>query len=164
MHLYIQKILENLFFDEEGTPTSELTIIENGILKNFIHTSYTAKIFNTQPTGHTSTGAKLTAHSHFLRIFSSDKQAIPESNTEYVYIEYVKALHAGINALQGSFSLPFDGFIVRNGKRDSIEFATVAGDFLTLLKNIVYVSPEEKVTHSGICPEIWVKDLSITGN
>lgn len=153
------------YFDEEGTPTSQLTILENGVLKNFIHTSHTAKIFSTKPTGHTSIGSKLTAHAHFLRVFASSNHCenaiqIPEN---CIYIEEVKALHAGINALQGSFSLPFDGFIMNDNKQISIESATVAGDFLTLLKNIIYLSSEERTTPSGICPDVWVKDLSITG-
>jgi PmbA protein len=155
------------YFDEEGTPTAELTIIENGLLKSFIHTSSTAKIFNTKPTGHTSLGAKLTAAPHFLKIFASQNfatQEKPKVSFPLIYVENVKALHAGINALQGSFSLPFDGFIVQDEKQTSIESATIAGDFLTLLKNIIYISPEEQVTNSGICPEIWVEDLSVTGN
>ncbi|MES2615368.1 MAG: TldD/PmbA family protein [Bdellovibrionota bacterium] len=154
------------FFDEEGTPTRELSILENGVLKNFIHTSYTAQVFGTKPTGHTALGSKLTAHVHFLRIFAnkdSQNQQEPNKNSTHIYIENVKALHAGINALQGSFSLPFDGFIVNGEKRTSIESATIAGDFLTLLKNIIYVSPLEKVTSSGICTDIWVNDLSVTG-
>ena len=155
------------FFDEEGTPTSEMAILENGVLKNLIHTSYTAEKFNTKPSGHTSIGAKLTAHPYFLKISSSKNatQTKPSSPKTFIYIEEVKALHAGINALQGSFSLPFDGFIVNQDKRVSIESATVAGDFLNLLKNIIYVSPEEKSTPAGVCAEeIWVESLSITGN
>lgn len=153
------------YFDEEGTPTSKLTIVENGVLKNLIHTSYTAKIFNTKPTGHSSIKGKLTAQSHFLHVFASKEssQKFPIHSEPYIYIEDVKALHAGINALQGSFSLPFDGFFVHGEKSVSIESATVAGDFLTLLKNIIFVSQDEKVTPSGVCPEVLVSNLSITG-
>jgi PmbA protein len=156
-----------ILFDEEGTPTKEFTIIENGVLKNFIHTSLTAKKFQVSPSGHTSLGAKLTSHTHFLNIFRSknanlDMSCIPKS--PYIYIENVKALHAGINALQGSFSLPFDGFIVENEERVSIESATVAGDFLTLLNNIIYMSEIPIATPSGLCPTVVVKSLSITGN
>ena len=155
-----------LYFDEEGTPTKELNILENGVLKNFIHTSVTAKIFKVTPTGHTSLGSKLTAHTHFIRVFSTQTNS-PKLTLDfpYIYVENVKALHAGINALQGSFSLPFDGFFVNaENSSVSIESATVAGDFLTLLQNIVHVSTNEKVTPSGICPEICVKNLSVTGN
>lgn len=155
-------------FDEEGTPTKELEIIKDGFLKNFLHSSHTAKIMKTKLTGHAHIGAKITVSPHFLCVKSVTAQQQPErslnTSENIVYIESVKSLHAGINALQGSFSLPFDGFLVNHGKMESIESATIAGDFLTLLKNISFISNKEEVTASGICPEIWITELSITGN
>jgi PmbA protein len=80
-----------------------------------------------------------------------------------ILIDDVQALHAGVNALQGSFSLPFDGWLVNHGDRTSIESATVAGDFRDLLKAIIHVEPEAEITPGGLCPRIWVDALSITG-
>jgi PmbA protein len=48
-------------------------------------------------------------------------------------------------------------------KKISIESATVAGDFLELLKSIVFVEEEPELTPGGISPRVWVKNLSITG-
>ncbi|APJ02913.1 TldD/PmbA family protein [Silvanigrella aquatica] len=154
-------------FDEEGTRTQNIEIIKNGNLKTFLHSSFTAKKFNTISTGHANIGAKVTISPHFFHVqapqsVSQKQNKNNESNV--IYIEAVKALHAGVNALQGSFSLPFDGFILNQGHKESIESATVAGDFLTLLKDICYIDDKEEVTPSGIAPEIWVNELSITGN
>jgi PmbA protein len=80
-----------------------------------------------------------------------------------VLIDDLQALHAGVNALQGSFSLPFDGWLVNQGQRVSIESATVAGDFREVLKAILYIEPEVEITPGGLCPRIWVDELSITG-
>ncbi len=80
-----------------------------------------------------------------------------------VLIDDLQALHAGVNALQGSFSLPFDGWLLKDGKRISVESATVAGDFREVLNSILHVEPEAEVTSGGICPRIWVSELSITG-
>lgn len=161
------KNVAKTFFDYEGTNTQETEIIKNGILKNFLHSSYTAKKFLTTSTGHANSGAKITISPHFLHIRSNENTLALQDklpSEPYIYIENVKSLHAGVNALQGSFSLPFDGFIVDNNKKTSIESATVAGDFLTLLKNICYVDSEEELTVKGICPKILIKDLAITGN
>ena len=78
-------------------------------------------------------------------------------------IDELSALHSGIKASQGSFSLPFDGWIVNEGKKTSIEAATVAGDILILLNSIVKIENEQIVTHQGISPYIWVENISITG-
>jgi PmbA protein len=74
----------------------------------------------------------------------------------------VHALHAGVNALQGSFSVPISGWIFENGQRTSLESATVAGDFRALLKNIFYIEKNAEHTPVGVCPRIWVEGLSIT--
>ncbi len=38
-------------FDEEGQPTKKVTLIENGVLKGFLHSWKTARSMHTQPTG-----------------------------------------------------------------------------------------------------------------
>ena len=78
--------------------------------------------------------------------------------------EELNAIHAGVRASQGSFSLPFDGWHYKNGEKCSIESATVAGDIKYLLKNIVNIENEEELTTSGISPHVWINELSITGD
>lgn len=153
-------------FDSEGTPTSKLALIEDGILKTFLHSAGTAKRFGTKPTGHANIGSKVTVSPHFFHITRGAKPKMEKDLSKeelVVYVDEVSALHAGVNALEGAFSLPFDGWVYRNGKRVSIESATVAGDFFTLLKSICYVGDKTEVTPVGICPEIWVSELSIAG-
>jgi PmbA protein len=154
-------------FDSEGTPTRRVPLIEQGILTGFLHSAGTAKRLNAQPTGHANLGAKVTVGSHFYHVLpgteSTESTYKLDSAQNVVLIDDLQALHAGVKALQGSFSLPFDGWLVNQGQRTSIESATVAGDFLELLKSIVYVESETELTPGGICPRIWVKDLSITG-
>jgi PmbA protein len=78
-------------------------------------------------------------------------------------IDDLQALHAGVQSLQGSFSLPFDGWLINKGEKVSIDAATVAGDFLTILKDIIYVEPTPEMTPGGVCPRIWIQGLSVTG-
>ena len=54
--------------------------------------------------------------------------------------------------------------LYKNGKKISIESATVAGDIEYLFKNIVNIESSQEVTTSGISPHIWVDELSITGD
>lgn len=153
-------------FDGEGTPTRKLTLISQGILTNFLHSTITAKRMNTEPTGHGNIGAKVGVSSHFYHVYAGENATQTyrlEEAENIVLIDNLQALHAGVNSLQGSFSLPFDGWLVNKGEYTSIDSATVAGDFLTLLKSIVFVESEAEITPSGICPRIWVEELSITG-
>lgn len=164
-----EKNPEKCYFDEEGSTTSTTEIIKSGKLITFLHSSFTAKKFKTKTTSHCKLGSKLTISPHFLHVtrsssFNANIKFAMHDEQNAIYIENIKALHAGVNALQGSFSLPFDGFIIENGKETSIESATVAGDFLSVLENIIYLEEKEHFTHKGISPNVWVKELSVTGN
>jgi PmbA protein len=153
-------------FDGEGTPTRRLGLIESGVLTHFLHSSGTAKRMGTHPTGHASIGAKVSVGSHFLQVCQSSHVGEPlnlATAENVVLIDDLHALHAGVNALQGSFSLPFDGWLVNHGQRTSIESATVAGDFREVLNRILFIEPEAEITPGGICPRVWVDELSITG-
>ena len=157
--------------DGEGTPTKKLSIINKGILKNFLHSESTAKIFNTLPTGHAGLGSKVSVSPDWLVIERSDEcselnMSLDHTSYkgEFIYIEELNAIHAGVRASQGSFSLPFDGWHYKNGEKYSIESATVAGDIKYLLKNIVNIENDEELTTSGISPHVWINELSITGD
>lgn len=153
-------------FDGEGTPTRRVELITEGVLSGFLHSAGTAKRLQQKPTGNASLGAKVTVGANFYHVFQGAK---PEQTyclddaENVVLIDNVKALHAGVNSLQGSFSLPFDGWLVNKGELKSIESATVAGDFLDLLKSILFVEEETELTPGGVCPRVWVEELSITG-
>ncbi|PHJ61609.1 peptidase C69 [Nostoc linckia z18] len=153
-------------FDGEGTPTRQTSLIENGILKSFLHSAGTAKRLNAQPTGNASIGAKVSVSPNFYHVFTTatpEEQFSLETAENVILIDDVRALHAGVKSLQGSFSLPFDGWLVNKGVKTSIESATIAGDFLELLKSIIYIEKEVELTPAGICPRIWVNELAITG-
>lgn len=153
-------------FDGEGTPTRRVPIITNGVLSSFIHSAGTAKRMNAQPTGHANIGAKVSVSPNFYHVLpatTTEQEYSLDSAENVIFIDDLQALHAGVKALQGSFSLPFDGWIVNNGKRTSIESATVAGDFLELLQSIIFIEKEAELTPGGVCPRVWVDNLSITG-
>ncbi|MGM3309155.1 TldD/PmbA family protein [Anabaena sp. WFMT] len=153
-------------FDGEGTPTRQIKLIENGVLTSFLHSAGTAKRFNTTPTGNASIGAKVSVSPNFYHVFAAgttEQELSLETAENVILIDDLQALHAGVKSLQGSFSLPFDGWLINKGEKTSIESATVAGDFLEVLQSIVYVEKEVELTPGGVCPRIWVSELSITG-
>jgi PmbA protein len=157
-------------FDGEGTPTQRLALLEGGVLRNFLHSEATARAFGVNPTGHAGMGAKVSVGPDWFEIGSTPGGAGGQGGLDrfkadqpIVWIDSLSALHAGVKASQGSFSLPFDGWLIRNGEPRSIEAATVAGDIRQVLKAIVGFEGEAKITPDGLCPMVWVEGLSITG-
>jgi len=157
-------------FDGEGTPTKRLALLEGGVLRNFLHSEATARAFGVSPTGHAGMGAKVSVGPDWFEVSATPGSSGGQSGLDrfkasepIVWIDSLSALHAGVKASQGSFSLPFDGWLIQGGEPRSIEAATVAGDIRQVLKAIVGFEGEAKITPDGLCPMVWVEGLSITG-
>ena len=157
-------------FDGEGTPTQRLALLEGGVLRNFLHSEATARAFGVSPTGHAGMGAKVSVGPDWFEISATPGSGGGQSGLDrfkagepIVWIDSLSALHAGVKASQGSFSLPFDGWLIQGGEPRSIEAATVAGDIRQVLKAIVGFEGAAKITPDGLCPMVWVEGLSITG-
>jgi len=162
-------------FDGEGTPTRRLSLVEGGVLRHFLHSEATARAFGVEPTGHAGMGAKVSVSPEWFEVGPTpgsdggqqglDHRSAAQSDGEgLVVIDSLSALHAGVKASQGSFSLPFDGWLVRGGETRSIEAATVAGDIRQVLNAIIGFEGEAEITPDGLCPHVWVEGLSITGD
>jgi len=162
-------------FDGEGTPTRRLSLLEGGVLTHFLHSEATARAFGVEPTGHAGMGAKASVGPNWFEVGASpesgggagglDRFLASRNGAEgVVLIDSLSALHAGVKASQGSFSLPFDGWWIRNGEQRSIEAATVAGDIRTVLKSLLGFEGEAKITPDGLCPWVWVEGLAVTGD
>ncbi len=157
-------------FDGEGTPTQNIKLVTEGILTNLLHSEATARKFGVKPTGHAGLGAKVSVSPDWLVVSKSESGidkyknlSIKNTLKEYILIDELSAIHSGVKASQGSFSLPFDGWIVNDGRKTSIEAATVAGDILKVLNSIVKIEDELITTHQGISPHVWVENVSVTG-
>ncbi|MFM7312688.1 MAG: TldD/PmbA family protein [Cyanobium sp.] len=164
-------------FDGEGTPTSRLTLVEGGVLRHFLHSEATARAFGVSPTGHAGLGAKVSVGPDWFEVGATPGSSGGEQGLDrhagrgrgsdgqqgLVVIDSLSALHAGVKAAQGSFSLPFDGWLIRDGEQRSIEAATVAGDIRRVLQSIIGFEGAAEITHDGLCPWVWVDGLSITG-
>ncbi|NBX18191.1 MAG: TldD/PmbA family protein [Proteobacteria bacterium] len=147
-------------FDGEGTAVRKLSLIENGVLTGLWHHSVSAKTFGVPKTGHANVGAKMTVRPWFWNV--SAGQGLGDAARDCVWIDDLEALHAGVNSLQGSFSLPFLGYRIVNGRKESLEGVTVAGDILSVLKNITALDSSCERASGGVCPAVAVSALSIT--
>lgn len=162
-------------FDGEGTPTRRLSLVEGGMLRNFLHSEATARAFGVEPTGHAGMGAKASVGANWFEVGPSPESgggaggldrflASRNGGQGLVVIDSLSALHAGVKASQGSFSLPFDGWWIRDGEQRSIDAATVAGDIRTVLHSLLGFEGEAKITPDGLCPWVWVEGLAVTGD
>ena len=129
-------------FDDEGVPSHQHMLVENGVFRTFLHNLKTAKKAGVESTGN---GSKA-GYSSPVRVAPSNLYFEPGVLSfdellgqagDGIVITEVSGLHAGANPVSGDFSLLSKGYTIKDGKRDQpLERITVAGNFYELLKNI----------------------------
>ncbi|KAF5068653.1 Metalloprotease PmbA [anaerobic digester metagenome] len=82
-----------------------------------------------------------------------------------LFITDFMGLHAGTNGVSGDFSLSAEGFLVENGKiTRPVEQITVAGNFYTLLKDILVVGEDLYFAAGGKgSPSVLVRGMAVAG-
>lgn len=160
-------------FDAEGVATYKKSIIENGVLKTYLHDLSTADYFGVKSTGNSYKGgyqAPFVISPYFLSM-EKGEHSFDELLAEVKKGIYVTELisTSGNNAVTGDFSIESMGFLIEDGKIGRfVKSFTVAGNFFDLLKNIVMISNRQEVKLSGLfkgcsAPDILVKNMSVAG-
>ncbi len=162
--------LSTTSFDSEGVPTRLNTIIENGVLKMFLHNLKSAAAAGEEPTGN---GFKqsfkgtvgISATNLYIKNGTESFDGLCKTMQNGLVITELSGLHAGANSISGDFSLLASGFGVQNGEIGSpVEQITVAGNFYDLLNMVKAVGNDLKFNSSGVgSPSILFNEVSIAG-
>lgn len=156
-------------FDGEGMPTHRTDIIRDGVFRTLLHNRRTAKKAGTETTGNAvrSASGPVRVGANRLRLCGGEVsfEEMLGLLRDGLLIDSLAGAHAGIDCISGDFSLMASGALVQDGKIvRAVDRITVAGNFLTLMKDIEAVANDEKAQYGGIvCPSILVKGLQIAG-
>lgn len=158
-------------FDSEGVATYTKNIVENGVLKTLLHNLKTAEIDGVKSTGNASKGSykssvAVSGSNFFIKPGDKSFEELCMIVNEGLIITEVSGLHAGANAVSGDFSLLAKGFKIIDGKKcDAVEQITIAGNFFTLLNDIIYIGSDLKFGLPGSScigsPSLVIKSLSV---
>ena len=127
------------YFDSEGFASTDLTLIEDGVLKSFYHNSVTAKFFKIPNTGHAARGAKsalgVSGNTKVISGGSLTDENLKQGS--YFEIHSLQGLHSGANKISGEFSFAASGYFCENGKvLYPVKGVTVSGNFHKMLASI----------------------------
>lgn len=156
-------------FDEEGVPTGKTTLIEKGVLRNYLHNTGTAKRFNTVSTGNAGliypnawTVYMEPGQKTRDQLISQVDNGYYMTNTWYTRFQ---------NYQTGDFStIPRDAiFRIENGKfAGSVRDVRISENMLNILKNIKAVGNDPMLVHwweveePVSCPHVLVGNVNIT--
>ncbi|MEM2910505.1 MAG: TldD/PmbA family protein [Nitrososphaerota archaeon] len=132
-------------FDDEGLPTRKNVIVENGILKTYLHNSTTAKRYGTVSTANAGIVVPMpfnlvvdAGDRNFGKLLSGVDRGIYITNDWYLRYS---------NYREGDFStVPRDGlFTIKNGSIEMpIKGLRLAGNMIKLLSSVVALSVERR--------------------
>jgi len=158
-------------FDAEGVATYTKEVIGAGKLHTLLHNLKTARVDGVQSTGNAAkqsyTAPVRVAPANFYFAPGADSlEALLGSMGDGLLITQLQGQHSGANGVSGDFSLPAIGYVVSGGKIGrTVEQITVAGNFFTLLKDVLAIGNDLFFGPGGGAgsPSVWVKEVSVAG-
>ncbi len=154
---YIPKALGSAVFDNEGVATKQRSIIKDGILMDYVLSSYSARKLGLLTTGNAG-GV------HNLMIEHGDKDLpalLKQMDTGLLVTELIGF---GINNVTGDYSRGAAGFWVENGEiQYPVSEVTVAGNLLDMFQNFVEVGNDLDWRGNIITGSILLDQMTVAG-
>ena len=182
----VPRAVGSKLFDDEGCPTRRTTLIEKGVLKSYLHNTYTAHKDGVENTGNAYRASVLNPTPKYtlepligptnlvLNPGSGSQESLIQEVEEGVYAKGFIGAHTA-NTASGDFSLVLDTpFKIEKGERThAVKEAMVGGNIIDFLKNVEAVGNDVKQYEFNlsaamlkdsalISPTILVKDISIS--
>jgi PmbA protein len=153
-------------FDREGLPHKPLTLIDKGVLSNFMYNTYTAKKESVSSTSHAdgNTRSPPTIEPTNLMI-EPGKESWLDMVGDVKKGVLVNRFSGFPQMISGDFSgIVKGGWLIEDGELVKPVIETmIAGNIFDLLKNVSQVSKERKKLLNFIMPYVRIDDVSITG-
>jgi PmbA protein len=129
--------------DGEGLAARRNVLIEDGVLKKFVHSSYSARRLKTVSTGNAVRGGF--AGSPGVGCIAMQLTPGTKSQNELiaevedgVWVQMVQGLHSGVNPISGDFSTGASGLLISNGQVGApVREFTIASTLQRMLLDVV---------------------------
>lgn len=129
--------------DGEGLAARRNVLIENGVLKKFVHSSYSARRLKTVSTGNAVRGGfagspGVGCIAMQLTPGTQSQEELIADVEDGVWVQMVQGLHSGVNPISGDFSTGASGLLISNGQVGApVREFTIASTLQRMLLDIV---------------------------
>jgi len=153
-------------FDDEGVPTQTTPIIENGVLRNYLHSAYTARKLGSKPTGNGSRAASgvvtIGPTNFYLKAGTHTPEEIVGSIKSGLYV--MEAIGFGVNTVTGDYSRGVVGIWIENGRFTyPVQEVTIASNLREMLKNIEMIGNDVTFVGAIAAPTLKISKMVISG-
>ena len=155
---YLLEGLGSSPFNSEGVATREQFFVREGVVENYILSSYSARRLNMQTTANAG-GV------HNLVVSSSDKNFQQLLNDMHKGLLVTEVMGQGVNLVTGDYSRGASGFWIENGEiQFPVEEITIAGNLKSMMANIVAVGNDYDPRLSTQTGSVLLESMTVAGN
>ncbi|MCL5671276.1 MAG: TldD/PmbA family protein [Acidobacteria bacterium] len=153
-------------FDDEGIPSSATSVIERGVLKNYLLDAYSARKLNLKTTGNATRGLGGTPSvgpkNFYLTPGNDSPEEIIRSVKEGLYV--TELIGFGVNVVTGDYSRGAAGMWIQNGELAyPVEEVTIAGNLRDMLNHIEMIGRDLTFRRVIVSPTLRVGGLTVAG-
>ncbi len=151
-------------YDADGYPTKEFTFIQNGVLKDYFYSIETALKENRESNGCASGNGNGSPILISVKPGRNDLDSLLKKVKNGLYITSISGLNSGINSQTLEFSLPCEGYLVKDGKKDkAFSMMVVAGNLKDVFSEVLAVGNDIRIEQGRTIPSMVIKSLTVSG-
>jgi PmbA protein len=154
-------------FDGEGLPTQRTVVIEQGVLRNYLLNTYTARKLGMKSTHNAARGLAGTPGIGCGNFYLEPGTLTPEQIIAAVPAGlYVTSLMGfGVNTVTGDYSRGATGLWIENGQlTHAVEEVTIAGNLAEMLKNVAAIGNDLEFRGAAASPTLRIDGMTIAGS
>lgn len=145
-------------FDAEGVPTRNNVFIEDGILRQYVLSSYSARRLGLKTTANSGGVHNLTVDPN-----AGDLQDLLHKMGRGLLV--TELMGQGINGITGDYSRGASGFWVEGGEiQYPVEEITIAGNLKDMFKTIVAVGNDINPNIATRCGSVLIEQMMVAGH
>ncbi len=158
-------------YDAEGLASRRNVLIEDGVLRGFLHNSYTGRRSGVPSNASAVRGGYRStpgAGSRALSVTPGDRsqEQLMADVGEGLLVQSVTGLHSGANPVSGDVSVGVEGLLVRGGApAEPVREATVASTLQRMLLDLVAVGGDREWLPGGAAGlTLVIADVQLSGS
>jgi PmbA protein len=155
--------------DAEGVPSRENELIVDGVLRGFLHNSYTGRRSGCGTNGAAIRGFASTpgagARALALRPGPHDAAKIFAIAGEALYVQSASGLHSGTNPVSGDFSVGAEGMMLRDGAfAEPVREVTIASTLPRMLLDLAEIGSDLTWLPGGAAGQtVLISEMTLSG-
>lgn len=153
-------------FDGEGLPSLRTAVVENGVLRNYLLNTYTARKLGMKSTHNASRGLSgapgIGPGNLYLQPGALTPAEIMAAIPAGLYVTSLMGF--GVNLVTGDYSRGATGLWIENGElTHAVEEITIAGNLAQMLRNVTAICNDLVFRGSVASPTIRIDGMTIAG-